>query len=250
MNSSTTGRPRARSDSSVRVSPRMSASVKFGAIVPTGRPSGSSLRTNSPAREPQPPKARAAASRRSLLFSDHTRNEKAARASAATVAPIATSSAAVRSATHASIAGPGPCQTRIAASTASTALRASVQGPAGAEWTWPKQLQSGARPRSIAVGNPGAEPQQERQRRDAAPAGRGIEHQGSRRRELGQRQQQARKRRRSLRNAEIRHRAARALQVEELGGSRKRKHPRQQQLDTYHQRIHCSPMLSMAPRYS
>ena len=63
----------------------------------------------------------------------------------------ATASPIVSPPSQATALGPtcsGPCQTRRVANVARTAFRASVGQPIGSEWSWPKQWQSGRRPRA------------------------------------------------------------------------------------------------------
>ena len=85
---------------------------------------------------------------------------------------------------------------------ASTTVRASVRGPAGSEWSWPKQWQSGASTARHARRDADAEEREQGERgHSAGPRGRRGEEE-PRDRQLGERQKRAERHRKAVGNAE------------------------------------------------
>ena len=119
--------------------------------------------------------------------------------------------------------------TASAATPARATLRASVLGPAGAEWSCPKQWQSGSRPCGEVHGDRRREQQQqsERAERSGERGRRGQKEHGHG--ELTDREEQPDGRGQPLRHAERSNRLPAAFAVRELGRGGRHEHGGQQQ---------------------
>lgn len=134
--------------------PAISDSSNAGAALPTGRPSSGSSAAKSIRSSPRSPSIRASRTpRRPSCWSSCRRRDRPAIATTTSVAATAPATPSVGSSrpTQATALGPAPFHSATArppASAPSTPFRASVVQPAGAEWSCPKQWQSGVRPRA------------------------------------------------------------------------------------------------------
>ena len=164
----------------------------------------------------------------------------------------ASSSLPSRSPIHSSAPGPAsskPATSTNAATAASAPLRRRVPRPAGAEWSWPKQWQSGACPRARLTPIAAQNRSSSSEGSERAPPGRRLGQQQHRDGELRQRQRHAHDAGDARGHAERGHGPAAARQVGQLGGARDGEDRREQQpRNEQHGAHRSSPSSRIAPR--